>query len=207
MNMPLQRRSLVTLLGTSAAAWPVAARAQQRAVPVVGYLDIRSPDLTADTLRAFREGLKDSGFAEGENVTIEYRWADNQPDRLPVLVAELVRRQVAVIVTVGGAAAHLAAKAATAAIPIVFSAAIDPVEAGLVSSLNRPGGNITGVNLMNVELMPKRLGLLHELLPGTGRLAVLVNPNDPNTEPLMRGLQAAALTIGRQIEFLNVSTN
>jgi putative tryptophan/tyrosine transport system substrate-binding protein len=203
----MRRREFITFLGGAAATWPVAARAQQQAMPVIGMLDPRLPEQSVSGLRAFRRGLRETGYIEGETVAIDYRWGENQPDRLPVLAAELVRRRVAVIVTTGGAAAHLAAKAATTTIPIVFSTAIDPVQAGLVSSLNRPGGNITGVNFMSVELMPKRLGLLHELRPGVTRFALLVNPNDPNTEPVTKSVQAAALTIGRQIEVLAASTN
>src|SRR5262249_7367512 len=142
-----------------------------------------------------------------ENVAIEYHWAENRPDRLPAMAAELVRRRVAVIVTTGGAAAHFAAMGATATIPIVFATAIDPVQAGLVPSLNRPGANVTGFNFMDVELMPKRLGLLHELLPVATRIALLVNPNDPNTDPVTRDVQAAAARIGRHIEVLTVSSN
>jgi putative ABC transport system substrate-binding protein len=168
----MRRREFITLLGGSAVAWPLAARAQQPAMPVIGFLDIRSPDtIMENRLRAFRQGLKDTGV-EHENVAIEYRWAENQVDRLPELTAEMVRRQVAVIVTTGGPAAVLAAKAATTTIPIVFTVAEDPVRLGLVASLARPGGNLTGINILIGELTAKRLGLLRELVSGAARMSV-----------------------------------
>jgi putative tryptophan/tyrosine transport system substrate-binding protein len=203
----IRRREFVTLLG-GAAAWPLAARGQQPAMPVIGYLDPRSPHTIADQLRAFRQGLKDSGYVEGENVAIEYRWAEGQFDLLPALAAELVRRRVAVIATNGGPAAAFAAKAATTTIPIVFSVAEDPVRLGLVASLARPGGNLTGVNLVLGELTAKRLGLLRELVPGAARVAVLVNPtNSTNAETTLRDVEPAARAVGLQIQLLKASTS
>jgi putative ABC transport system substrate-binding protein len=197
----------MTLLG-GAAAWPFAARAQQAAMPVIGFVNPQSPDGHAGRLRGFRQGLKESGFVEGENVAIEYRWAEGQFDRLPALAAELVRRQVAAIVATGGPATPMAAKAATTTIPIVFLAAEDPVGVGLVASLAHPGGNLTGINFLNSELAAKRLGLLRELVPGAARVAVLVNPaNAVNAETTLRDAQAAARAMGLQIRVLNASTS
>jgi ABC-type uncharacterized transport system substrate-binding protein len=202
----VRRRDFITLLG-GAAAWPLAARAQQPAMPVIGLLDPRSPDAMADRLRAFRLGLKDVGYVEGENVTIIYRFAENQNDRLPELAAELVRRQVTVIVASATTAAP-AAKAATTTIPIAFIAAQDPVRLGLVASLARPGGNLTGINFFSGELAAKRLDLLHDLLPRAVRVAVLVNPaNATLTASTLRDVEAAAHAIGLQVQVLNASTS
>jgi ABC-type uncharacterized transport system substrate-binding protein len=204
----MRRRAFISLLGSAAASWPLAIHAQQPALPVVGLLDPRSPDALADRLRGFRQGLKDAGFVEGQNVAIEYRWAENQMDRLPELAADLVRRQVAVIVTPGGLGSALAAKAATTTIPIVFLVADDPVKLGLVASLARPEGNLTGVNFFSGELTAKRLGLLRELVPAAARVAVLVNPANPvNAETTSREAAMAARAIGLQIQVFNASTS
>jgi putative tryptophan/tyrosine transport system substrate-binding protein len=201
----VKRRAFISLLGGAAVAWPRAARAQQAAMPVVGFLHPASPDTYADRLRAFRQGLKEAGFIEGENTVIEYRWAENQFDRLSSLATELVRRPVAVIVTSGGTAAALAAKAATATIPIVFTVPEDPVRLGLVASLARPGGNATGVNFFSDELVAKRLELLRELVPATTRVAVLLNPASAGT--MLRDVETAAGTMGLQIKVINASTS
>jgi len=203
----MRRREFITLLGGTAAAWPLAARAQQPAMPVIGLLDPRSPAAMADRLRAFRLGLKEVGYVEGENVTIIYRFAEDQNDRLPELAAELVRRQVTLIAASATTAAP-AAKAATTTIPIAFIAAQDPVKLGLVASLARPGGNLTGINFFSGELAAKRLELLHELLPRAVRVAVLVNPADvANTESTLRDIEAAARAIGLQVQVLNATTS
>jgi putative tryptophan/tyrosine transport system substrate-binding protein len=201
----VRRREFITLLGGAAATWPVAARAQQPVIPVIGFLDTRSPDGMTDRLRAFREGLKDSGYVERENVAIEYRWAENQLDRLPELAAELVRRQVAVIAATSTYSAF-AAKAATTTTPIVCLVGEDPVRLGLVASLARPGGNLTGINNFAGELTVKRLELLREMVPGAARIAVLVNPANIRTETT-RDAAAAARVMGLQIQVLNASTS
>jgi putative ABC transport system substrate-binding protein len=192
---PMKRREFITLLGGVAAAWPRGARAQQRTMPVIGYLGSESPGPQASRLQAFRQGLGEAGFVEGRNVSIEYRWAESQNDRLPALAADLVRRQVTVIVIPGTTAAAQAAKAATATIPIVFQLAGDPVELGIVAGLNRPGGNLTGVTSLNAELGPKLLEVLRELIPNATSLAVLVNPTNSNAEALSRQMEAAARTL------------
>ena len=203
----MRRREFISLLGGAAAAWPVAARAQQPAMPVIGFLYPTSSDMETDRLRTFREGLKDTGYLEGDNVTIEYRFAENQLDRLHVLAADLVARRVAVIVAMGGRPVVLAAKAATNTIPIVFLIGEDPVKLGLVASIAQPGGNLTGINFFAVELVAKRLELLREMVPGAARVAVLVNPaNAANTESTLRDVEFAARTIGLQIQVINANT-
>jgi putative ABC transport system substrate-binding protein len=203
----VKRREFIMLLGGAAAAWPLAVRAQQPAMPVVGFLSSTSPHLYEHRLRPFGQGLKEAGYVEGQNVEIDYRWAEGQHDRLPALAAQLVQRRVAVIVAAGGTPSAMAAKAATATIPIVFGVAVDPVEVGLVASLSRPGGNVTGVTNLNVEVGPKRLELLRELLPSVTVIAVLVNPASPAiADPFVRGMQAAARTLGLQLHVLHAST-
>jgi putative ABC transport system substrate-binding protein len=198
------RRTLMTLLGGAAvlSARPHAAHAQQPTMPVVGYLYPGMPELSSGLVAAFRTGLREAGLVEGRNVSLEYRFASNDYNRLPGLAADLVGRRVAVIVTPGGPTAALAAKAATATIPIVFSMGGDPVQRGLVASFNRPGGNVTGITSLNAGLAAKRLGLLHELLPGAARFAVLVSPNSVETEGVTKELEASASAIRRQIEVL-----
>jgi putative ABC transport system substrate-binding protein len=201
----VRRREFISLLGSTAVACPIAAWAQQ--LPMIGFLSSASPDLYSDRLRTFREGLKEIGYVEGQNVAIEYRWAEGQNDRLPTLAADLVRLQVAVIVAAGGTPSALAAKTATATIPIVFAVGTDPIEAGLVASLNRPGGNLTGVTNLNAEIGPKRLELLHELLPTAVNIAVLVDPTTPIlNEEFLRGVQTAASKMGLQLHVLNART-
>jgi putative tryptophan/tyrosine transport system substrate-binding protein len=196
----MRRREFITLLG-GAAAWPFEARAQQTATPVIGFLTSRASSAVPYLLDSIRLGLREAGFIEGQNVAIEYRFAENQIERLPALAADLVRRQVAVITAVPDSAS-LAAKAATTTIPIVFEGASDPVAIGLVASLNRPGGNITGVTNLSVEVAPKRLQLLHELLPSAGRIALLLNPTNSIFEPQLRELHAAARTLGLPQSFV-----
>jgi putative tryptophan/tyrosine transport system substrate-binding protein len=198
------RREFISLLGGAAVVRPLAARAQQPAVPVIGFLNGASPDAYAPMVGAFRQGLKETGYIEGQNVAIEYRWAGGQYDRVPALAAELVRRQVAVIVA--NSPGVQAVKAAITTIPVVFTTASDPVQLGLVTSLNRPGGNVTGVTQLYVEVMPKRLELAHELVPTATIIAALVNPTNPNTETILRDLEAAARILGVQLHVLHAST-
>jgi len=202
------RRKFLATLGGAAVAWPLAAGAQQSAMPVIGFLGAVSPYGFTERLRAFRQGLKDAGYAEGENIAIEYRWAESQLDRLPELAADLVRRRVTVIVATGGAVPAIAAKAATTTIPIVFTVPEDPVRLGLVASLARPGGNATGINFFASELVEKRLGLLRELVPNAVRVAVLVNPADAsNTEATVKGVETVAHAMALQVQFFRASTN
>ena len=202
----MRRREFITLLG-SAVAWPLVARAQQPAIPMVGFVYSGVPELSTGVVAAFRKGLGESGFTEGRNVTVEFRFAYNDNARLPELMADLVRRRAAVIVTPGSTQAALAAKTAITSIPVVFSVGTDPVEIGLVASLSHPGGNVTGITSLNSELAAKRLGLMLELLPNVERFAVLVNPTNRNADSLTRDAQAAGSAIGRQIEILAASTS
>jgi len=207
MTAKMKRRDLITLLGGAAAAWPLAARAQQ-AMPAVGLLSPLARASASHLLEALRRGLAETGYVEGQNVTIEYRLTEGRFDRLAEMAADLVRRQVSVIAVPGGSVAALAAKAATQTIPIVFGVAEDPVKLGLVASLARPGGNATGTNFFTAEVVAKRLGLLHELLPGAARVAVLVNPtNTTNAEVTVRDVQSAAHAMGLQVQIFNASTN
>jgi putative ABC transport system substrate-binding protein len=207
MEFLRRRREFITLLGGAAAAWPLAARAQQTAMPIVGFVTGRSAEASVRQAAAFRKGLSETGHVEGQNVMVAYHWLDGQYDRLPALMADLVRRRVAVIAAFANAPA-LAAKAATTTIPIVFGVGQDPVRMGLVASLARPGGNATGINFFNQEAVPKRLGLLHDLVPKAVRIAVLVNPaNASATEPTLREIREAARVHGLQIAVLKASTS
>jgi putative ABC transport system substrate-binding protein len=201
----MKRREFITLLGGAAAAWPITARARQSAMPVVGLLSATSPEANADVVHALRQGLKNVGYVEGENVAIEYQWAENQIDKLPTLAANLVRQQVAVIVAIASSAA-LAAKAATATIPIVFFTGGDPIKLGLVATFNRPGGNVTGVSTLSNELVAKQLELLHDLVPQANLFAFLVNPSNPIAETDVRDMQEAAHVLGLHLFVLNAST-
>jgi putative tryptophan/tyrosine transport system substrate-binding protein len=204
----LRRREFLSLVGGAAAGWPLAAHAQQAALPVIGFLNALSPDGFTERMRGFRQGLKDTGYVEGENLALEYRWAEGQFDRLPAMAAELVRRQVAVIVAAGSVRAVLATKAATTKIPVVFFVPEDPVRLGLVASLARPGGNLTGFNLFSGELEAKRLELLCELVPGAARITVLVNPaNAQSAEATLRDVEPAARALGLQIQIVNASSS
>jgi putative ABC transport system substrate-binding protein len=201
MSVRMRRREFITLLGRAAVAWPIAALAQQPAMPVIGFLDSRPPDRSDDRGRQFRQGLKEAGFIEGQNVAIEYRWGRNSP----LLVADLLRRQVALIV--GNTPSALAAKAATTTVPIVFATGGDPVRDGLVSNLNRPGGNVTGVSFISSELAAKQFGLLRELRPGAAHIAVLVDPKFPTTEPFVSQVRAAASAVGQQLVVFEASSD
>ena len=203
----IRRRQFITLLGGAVAAWPLAARAQQPAMPIVGFVEGRSAEATVRQAAAFRKALSEAGYIEGQNVTVEYHWLDGQYDRLPTVMADLVRRRVAVIAAFSNAPA-LAAKAATTTIPIVFGVGQDPVKMGLVASLARPGGNATGINFFNQEAVAKRLGLLHDLVPKAARIAVVVNPTNPSaTEAALPEIREAARALGLQIAVLNASTS
>jgi putative ABC transport system substrate-binding protein len=203
----VRRREFITLLGGAAAGWPLTARAQQPAMPVIGLLGSESPDLWAGRMRAFHQGLGETGYVDGRNVAIEYRWAEGHNDRLPALAADLVRRRVTVIAAPGSTPATLAAKAATSTIPIIFWIGSDPIELGLVVSLNRPEGNLTGVTTLNHGLVAKRVQLLHEVVPGTNSIAVLINPTSPIlTKISIEDAQAAARSLGLELHMLNAST-
>jgi putative ABC transport system substrate-binding protein len=203
----MKRREFIMALGGVAASVPFAARAQQSAMPAIGFLHSASPEPNAKRLAGFLKGLREAGFIDGQNVAIEYRWAAGQNARLPELAADLTGRKVAVIATLSSTPATLAAKAATATIPVFFLIAEDPVELGLVASLNRPGGNVTGISSQNVELVAKRLSLLRELAPQAGNVAALLNSGNPNAKPVSKMLQAAAATLGVQLNVLEASTD
>ena len=203
----MRRREFITILGGAAAAWPLAARAQQPAMPVVGFLSAGSPGVLRDQIAAFRQGLNETGFIEHRNVGIEYLWAEGQLDRLPALADELVRRPVAVIAATGGDPSVFAAKAATATIPIVFNLGVDPVKMGVVASLNRPGGNLTGIFQLTTGLEPKRLEILHELVPTASVVSALMNPARPAAETQLQDVQEAARALGLKIAVLNASSD
>ena len=202
----MQRREFITLIGSAVAAWPLAARAQQPVTPLIGFMNGGSPDAFTRLSAAFRQGLGETGYIEHKNIAIEYRWADGKYDQLPAMAADLLRRRVIVIAATSTPAA-LAAKAATTTIPVVFETAGDPVTLGLVASLNRPGGNVTGITQLSSELVAKRLGLLHDLLPAVTIISSLVNPTDPRAESQTRDLRKAASALGLQIHVLNTSTD
>jgi putative tryptophan/tyrosine transport system substrate-binding protein len=206
MAIHIRRREFIFTLGGAAAAWPVAARAQQPAMPVIGYLGAESPTAFASRVRAFRQGLGEIGYVEGRNVAIEFRWAEGQHNRLPALATDLAGRPVNVIVAPGGAPAALAAKSATTTIPIVFEMGADPIAMGLVGTLNRPGGNLTGVTSLNVQVTPKRLEILHEVVPTAALIAVLLNPTSPTADSQLRNLQAAADALGVRLHILHASS-
>jgi len=201
----VRRREFIKLIGGAATAWPVVALAQQSSKPLIGFLSGRSPVESSSSNAAFKDALKAAGYVDGQNLAIEYRWAEGRPDRLPSFAQDLVQRGVAVIFAAGGAESARAAAAATSTIPIVFTSATDPVRAGLVSSLNRPGGNITGVSLIGAALEAKRLGLLHQLVSKVGLIGVILNPEYPAAEVELRGLQEGASELKQQIQIVNVS--
>jgi putative tryptophan/tyrosine transport system substrate-binding protein len=202
----MRRREFISLLGGTAAAWPLAARAQQSAMPVIGFISSRSQKESTTVVDAFRQGLRDLGYVEGQNVAVEYEWADGQLDRLPTIAAHLVNRRVAVIVAAGGDRPALAAKAATSTIPIIFTGSDFPVKVGLVDSLNRPGGNVTGASLFTSELETKKFALLRELMPKASLIAILVNPSNPSAESDVQDVQSAAASVGQRISLLKASS-
>ena len=202
----MRRREFVSLFGSAAVAWPLAARAQQAAMPVIGFLSSRSPGESASVVEAFRQGLSEAGYIEGQNIAIEFRWAEGQFDRLPGMAADLVNRQVAVIIAAGGDRPALAAKAATSIIPIVFTGSDFPVKVGLVASLNRPGGNVTGASLFTSELEAKKFALLREMVPNARLIAMLVNPTNPSAETDIEDVQKAASAVGQRIFLLKASS-
>jgi putative ABC transport system substrate-binding protein len=206
MAIHIRRREFVVALGGAAASWPLAVRAQQSAMPVIGFLNGQSAQAYAPAVASFRRGLNEAGYVEGQNVAIEYRWAEGRVDRLPPLAADLVGRRVAVIAATGGNNSALVAMQATSTIPIVFTSSDNPIERGLVASINRPGGNVTGVSWFNAELGPKRLGLLHELVPDATIVALLINPNNPESVRQPAELQDAARAIGLQLVLLTATT-